>query len=159
MDYSAHSEIGKIKSVFIKPVNQAFIGDSHINQNWKGLNYLSRPDFSEAFNEYENFQSILKDQGADIFLLPEDETVNMDSVYCRDASIATNRGMIICNMGKAGRMNEPAAEKRAFEAARIPVLASITAPGTVEGGDVAWLDENTLAVGLLTGRMKKESDS
>ena len=147
MDYTAHSEIGKIKSVFIKPVNQAFIGDSHINQNWKELNYLSRPDFNEAFNEYENFQSVIKGQGADIFLLPEDETVNMDSIYCRDASIATNRGMIICNMGKAGRMNEPAAEKRAFEAAGIPVLASITAPGTVEGGDVAWLDENTLAVG------------
>jgi N-dimethylarginine dimethylaminohydrolase len=71
----------------------------------------------------------------------------MDSIYCRDAAIATNKGMVICNMGKAGRINEPAAEKRAFEAAVIPILGEITAPGTVEGGDVAWLDENTLAVG------------
>ena len=55
--------------------------------------------------------------------------------------------MIICNMGKAERMNEPAAEKKAFEAAGIPVLGVITAPGTLEGGDVVWLDENTLAVG------------
>ena len=45
-------------------------------------------------------------------------------------------------------MNEPAAEKRAFDAEGIPVLAIITAPGTVEGGDVTWLDELTLAVGL-----------
>jgi N-dimethylarginine dimethylaminohydrolase len=50
-------------------------------------------------------------------------------------------------MGKAGRMNEPAAEQRAFEANGIAVLGTITAPGTLEGGDVAWLDENTLAVG------------
>ena len=71
----------------------------------------------------------------------------MDSIYCRDAAIATNKGMIICNMGKAARANEPQAEKEAFEAIGIPVLGTITAPGTIEGGDVAWLNENTLAVG------------
>jgi N-dimethylarginine dimethylaminohydrolase len=41
----------------------------------------------------------------------------------------------------------PFAEQRAFEAAGIPILGVIRAPGTLEGGDVAWLDENTLAVG------------
>jgi N-dimethylarginine dimethylaminohydrolase len=79
--------------------------------------------------------------------LPQDETVNMDSIYCRDAAIATNNGMIICNMGKAARTQEPSAEKKAFEANGIKVLGTITDPGTVEGGDVAWLDEHTLAVG------------
>ena len=71
----------------------------------------------------------------------------MDSIYCRDAAIATDRGMIICNMGKEGRRNEPAAEHRAFEANGVKVLGFITSPGTLEGGDVAWLDEKTLAVG------------
>ncbi len=28
-----------------------------------------------------------------------------------------------------------------------PILGTITEPGTLEGGDVAWLDEHTLAVG------------
>jgi len=50
-------------------------------------------------------------------------------------------------MGKAARTNEPQAEKKAFEAAGIPVLGTIMPPGTIEGGDVAWLDEHTLAVG------------
>ena len=71
----------------------------------------------------------------------------MDSIYCRDAAIATNGGMIICNMGKAARTNEPLAEQKAFVENEITVLGSISAPGTVEGGDVAWLDEHTLAVG------------
>src|SRR6185295_7107654 len=147
MDYTAHSEIGKIKSVFVKPVMQAFIGDSHLAKNWKGLNYLGKPDFNLAFDEYENFLSSLKTQGDEIYTLPEDETVNMDSVYCRDASIATNKGMIICNMGKVERMNEPLAQKKAFEANGIIVLGTITAPGTLEGGDTAWLDKHTLAAG------------
>lgn len=147
MNYTSHSDIGKIKSLFIKNVKHAFIGDAHIEQYWKQLNYLDKPDFNNAFIEYETFQSILKDQGAEIHVLPQDASVNMDSVYCRDASIATNSGMIICNMGKAGRMNEPMAEKKAFETNGIPVLGTITSPGTLEGGDVVWLDENTLVVG------------
>ena len=144
---SAHSEFGKLKSLFIKKVTDAFIDDAHIEQHWEALNYLGKPIISKALEEYETFEQILKDNGAQLLYLPKDETVNMDSIYCRDAAIATSKGMIICNMGKEGRRNEPAAEHRAFEANGIPVLGFITAPGTLEGGDVAWLDEKTLAVG------------
>jgi N-dimethylarginine dimethylaminohydrolase len=147
MKYTAHSETGRIKSLFIKHAQQAFVDSAHIETYWKKLNFSARPDFDIALKEYESFQSFIKTSGAEIHLLPEDPSVNMDSIYCRDASIATNSGMVICNMGKAERLNEPSAEKIAFEAAGIPVLGRIVSPGTVEGGDVAWLDENTLAVG------------
>jgi N-dimethylarginine dimethylaminohydrolase len=147
MNFTAHSEIGKIKSLFIKRAEQAFISDAHIDQHWKALNYLDKPGLQSSINEYANFENILKGHGSEIFYLPEDGSVNMDSIYCRDAAIATNKGMILCNMGKAARQNEPMAEKRAFEANGIPVLGTITSPGTLEGGDVAWLDEHTLAVG------------
>jgi len=147
MSYTCHSDIGKIKSLFIKNVAEAFISDAHIDSHWKELNYLGKPHMENALKEYDSFESILKMQGVEIFHLPEDATVNMDSIYCRDAAIATNKGMIICNMGKAARINEPLAEKKAFEANGIEVLGTITAPGTLEGGDVAWLDEYTLAVG------------
>jgi len=147
MDSTAHSETGKIKSLFIKKVQQAFISDAHIEQYWQQLNYLGKPDINIATNEYKNFEAILQKHGATIYYLPQDETVNIDSIYCRDAAIATDKGMILCNMGKAARVLEPFAEKKAFEANGIAVLGSITAPGTIEGGDVAWLDEHTLAVG------------
>ena len=144
---TAHSETGKLQSLFIKKVEQAFISEAHINEHWQELNFLSKPDLNNASEEFTAFEAVLKEQGAQLLYLPQDATVNMDSIYCRDAAIATNKGMIICNMGKAARMQEPAAEKKAFEANGIPVLGTITAPGTLEGGDVAWLDENTLAVG------------
>jgi N-dimethylarginine dimethylaminohydrolase len=147
MNTTAHSEIGKIKSLFIKRAESAFISEAHIDKHWKDLNYLGKPGLEASVNEYARFEAILKQRGAEIFYLPEDGSVNMDSIYCRDAAIATNKGMIICNMGKAARTQEPAAEKRAFEALGIAVLGNITAPGTLEGGDVAWLDEHTLAVG------------
>jgi len=147
MSQTCHSETGQIKSLFIKKVSAAFISDEHIEQYWEQLNYLGKPAFTIAVEEYKEFESILRDHGAEIFFLSQDDTVNMDSIYCRDAAIATNNGMVICNMGKAARASEPLAEKRAFEANGFKVLGTITAPGTLEGGDVAWLDENTLAVG------------
>ena len=144
---TTHSETAKLQSLFIKNVKQSFISEAHIDEHWQQLNFLSKPNLNNALAEYSEFEAVLKEQGTQILYLPQDATVNMDSIYCRDAAIATNKGMIICNMGKAARMHEPAAEKTAFEANGIPVLGTITAPGTLEGGDVAWLDENTLAVG------------
>jgi N-dimethylarginine dimethylaminohydrolase len=147
MPFTAHSETGKIKSLFIKNAALAFIGETHISQYWEKLHFIGKPDFDISLKEYKKFQAILKEQGIEIDFLPEDPSVNMDSIYCRDASIATNAGMIICNMGKETRANEPRAEQKVFEAAGFPILGVIHSPGTLEGGDVAWLDENTLAVG------------
>ncbi len=147
-NFTCHSETGKIKSLFIKHAQQAFISDAHIEAHWKALNYLDKPKLVDAVSEYENFESRIKETGAEILKFPQNETVNMDSIYCRDASIATDKGMILCNMGKAARIHEPDAQQKAFEANGISILGAITAPGTAEGGDVAWLNEYTLAVGL-----------
>ena len=147
MNPTCHSDIGRIKSMFIKNAQKAFISDEHIQHYYKKLNYPDKPDLKPALKEYESFQSILETHTGEIFHFSEDASVNMDSIYCRDASIATNQGMIICNMGKAERKNEPGAQRKAFEANGITVLGVIESPGTLEGGDVAWLDENTLAVG------------
>jgi N-dimethylarginine dimethylaminohydrolase len=107
MKTTHHSEYLKLESVYIKPAKNAFISDIHLSEQWRALNYLSRPD----------------------------------------SSIATDFGMIICNMGKGGRINEPQTHLEIYKEHDIPVLGSIEAPGTLEGGDVAWLDSTTLAVG------------
>lgn len=147
MALTCHSEFGKLHSLFIKKAAAAFKNDEYIAHQWQALNYLARPGFAAAVEEYEGFEKILQNHSNTILYLPADETVTMDSIYCRDAAISTNKGMIICNMGKPARVPEPFAEQEAFIANSIPVLGVIEAPGTVEGGDVAWLDEHTLAVG------------
>ena len=147
-NYSAHSEYGTLKSVFVKGAKEAFISDAHLEKHWASLNYQGKPDYKKSLTEYNSFQELLAKSGADIHHLPEDSKVNIDSIYCRDSSIATDLGIIICNMGKAGRAHEPGAVKEAFEMYQMKILGEIKSPGTVEGGDVAWLDKETLAVGL-----------
>lgn len=144
---TCHSDFARIKSVFIKRSADAFINDQLIDREWKALNFLSRPDLAAASGEYQAFESLIKSTGATIHHFPQDPGVSMDSIYCRDASIATDGGMILCNMGKAARLPEPEAQRKAFEKSGVKILGAIKAPGTVEGGDVAWLDQKTLAVG------------
>lgn len=147
MRATCHSEYGKLKSIFIKPVAAAFVNDQHIDAHWKALNFLSKPDFVKSKVEYSAFEKLIANTGASVYHLEQDSTVTMDSIYCRDAAIATDFGMIILNMGKTARKPEPSAQEQSFRKLNIPVFGVIHAPGTLEGGDVAWLDEKTLAVG------------
>ncbi len=147
MNTTHHSEYLKLKSIFIKPAKNAFISEAVLSAQWEGLNYLEQPRFNPAMGEYESFEAKLKNEGVVIHHFPKQEQLTIDSVYCRDASITTDFGMIICNMGKEGRKAEPYAQKQCFEAMGISILGEIKSPGTLEGGDVAWLDEETLAVG------------
>ncbi len=144
---TCHSEYGSLKSVFIKKPETAFVNELQVSNQWRELNFLDEPDFQESIGEYVEFEKILSRSGAHISYLPLNSDVTMDSIYCRDASIATDFGMIICNMGKAQRKNEPQAERIVFEHNKIKILGEIKPPGTLEGGDVAWIDSKTLAVG------------
>lgn len=147
MQTTHHSEYLKLESVYLKSAAAAFVSQSELNRQWESLNYLSQPDYKEALKEYAAFEVLLKKNAAKVHYFKEDSKVLMDSIYCRDASIATDFGMIICNMGKGGRINEPATQAVDFLDKKIPILGRIEAPGTLEGGDVAWLDQGTLAVG------------
>lgn len=147
MGTTYHSEYLKMDSVFIKPVKNAFVSNELLSEQWQELNYLSQPNFKQSLSEYDNFQKALEKKGASILRFPYDSEVTIDSIYCRDAAIATDFGMILCNMGKSGRIHEPDAQLRTYINESISVLGRIESPGTLEGGDVAWLDEKTLAVG------------
>lgn len=147
MKYTYHSEYLPLASVYIKTAADAFVNEDKLIVEWEALNYLSKPDLLASKIEYVAFETVIKSEGVDIKYFPMDKQLSLDSMYCRDASIATDYGMIICTMGKEGRRLEPEVQRTVFLANNIPVLGAIQAPGTLEGGDVAWLNEKTLAVG------------
>lgn len=141
-----HSEYGKIKSLLLKHSKHAFSSQDKIDSQWKELNYLHKPDYSTASQEYDQFAGVFNGKNIETHFLDENSETTMDSMYVRDASIATNAGMIICNMGKAERKPEPGFQKTFYKNNGIKIAGVIEEPGTIEGGDVAWIDESTLAV-------------
>lgn len=146
MKKTAHSEYGTLDKVLIKDFDNAYVSQEFIDQQWKALNYLSQPLFTEGQEEYKTFKGILSDSSA-VDSFPVADGVGMDSIYCRDSSIITDFGVIICAMGKEGRVTETRAVKEYYLNNGFELLGEIGNGGTLEGGDVAWLDEKTLAVG------------
>ncbi len=145
--YTAHSEYLLLDQVFIIPLTEAFQDRSKVETEWQDLNYTGPPNLDRANQEYEEFRSILEANGAKILTFSKNNSLTLDAIYCRDASIITDHGVILCRMGKEQRQGEPVMQQKVYESMGIPILGKIEAPGTLEGGDVAWLDRHTLAVG------------
>lgn len=142
----AFNEFSPLSRVLVKSPSEAFLSQSELDENWKSHFYLDRPDFTEAVSEHKQFVQILEKSGAAVSIASENPNTSIDSLYMRDSSLMTPKGMIICTMGKGARRFEGEAVRQCYEMQNIHVLGEITAPGTVEGGDIVWFDEKTLAV-------------
>jgi N-dimethylarginine dimethylaminohydrolase len=144
---TAQSEVGALLRVVVKHARDAFRVPEAIAAEWRTLNFTEPPDFGRALDESDRFLDVLRGAGAEIAALPKAESVGLDSIYVRDASVVCDRGVILCRMGKRGRAGEPAAQEAALRALGCPIVGSIQPPGCLEGGDVVWLDARTLVVG------------
>jgi N-dimethylarginine dimethylaminohydrolase len=144
---SALSEYQTLRSVVVKHVRDGFVDDRTIAAQWKALNYTDAPSLPRAIEEHDRFVEILRSSGAEVHLLPRDDRTSLDSIYVRDASISFPGGLILCGMGKPQRAGEPDAHDRTLRALGVHVAGRIAPPGRLEGGDLIWLDDVTLAVG------------
>jgi N-dimethylarginine dimethylaminohydrolase len=141
------NEVGALEDVLVSPAAEAFLDPVRVAAEWQSLNYTAEPHLDRALDEYESFLEILAATGATVRVLERSSDVGMDSLYARDASVLTPDGVVLCRMGKAARAGEPGAQGRAYAAWGIPVIGEIVPPGKLEGGDLVWLDEMTVAVG------------
>ena len=145
MTKTAHSEYDRLQVLYLMPPQIAFRNQPHIRMNWKALNFHVEPDYEHVLEAYKIFEELISTTGCEIRYFSE--ASSLDDLFCRDASIATNYGVILCNMGKVLRSAEPKLQRTTFEAYQEKILGQIIFPGIVEGGDVAWIDTSTLAVG------------
>ena len=147
MRVGGQSEVGRLLSVAVKPAGDAFRSAAAVDREWRDLGYTAPPELAAATSEYRTFLALLETAGAHVLRLPPDDSVGLDSLYARDASIVCDAGVILCNMGKPQRRTEPAAQEAVLRAAGVAISGRITGDGRVEGGDVCWIDQRTLAVG------------
>ncbi|MFN8060180.1 MAG: arginine deiminase family protein [Vicinamibacterales bacterium] len=143
----ASNEYDRLSRVIVKHPLDAFVSQADIDRQWRELNFTSAPNLERALDEYEGFVALLASTGAEVLRLPPDSRTGLDSIYARDASIVTPHGVVLSAMGKRLRGLEPAAQRAACESWGIPVAGAIEPPGTLEGGDLIWLDARTVVVG------------
>jgi dimethylargininase len=114
---------------------------------WAGYGWRSAPDPGRASAEHEAFRAALSDGGAEVITGGTPVPGDPDAIYAYDPTLLTDRGAILLRPGKPGRRGEPSALAKDLAAAGIPIAGELTEPATAEGGDMFWLDTETLLVG------------
>ena len=144
---SACNEWGPIEYIALREAKVAFYSDSRISRQWRPLRFHSQPEFDAADEEYQSFEALIRATGSNVILLEGHEVLTLDSIYPRDALIVAPQGLVLCEMGRPSRSNEPKLNAAELVSLGFPVLGEISRPGTLEGGDFIWLDERHAAVG------------
>lgn len=147
MKYNGQSETGTIRSILLKHPREAFLSQKNLESQWENLNYEACPDYEKALEEYESFLKLLSETVEAFHFLPAHDKTGPDSVYLHDPVIITAKGAILCRMGKTEREHEPIACGEYLKSIGMPILGEITPEGKLEGGDVVWFDDGTVAVG------------
>jgi len=109
--------------------------------------YASRPDLAAAQQEHDLLVSLIEVAGSEIIYLDTPQYDRADSIFVFDPALITDYGAIMLSMGKPQRRGEEAVMAHRFNESGIPVLYTLHGDARAEGGDLLWLDHNTLAVG------------
>lgn len=140
--YGSQSMIAPLRTVMVKRPEAAFAVDDP--QAW---HYTGRPNLAIAQQEHDALVALLQKAGAEVIYHDEPQPDHADAIFAFDPALVTDKGAIMLSMGKPQRRGEEATMARRFTALGIPVLASLSGDARAEGGDLLWLDHDTLAVG------------
>ncbi len=141
--HGSQSMVDPLRRVLVKRPDQAFAVDDPAR--W---HYVARPDLEIAQQEHDALVGILRRAGAEVIYHDELQPDRADAIFVHDPAIVTDRGTIVLQMGKALRRGEEAAIARCLEESGVPVYYELHGDACAEGGDLLWIDHDTLAVGL-----------
>lgn len=100
---------------------------------------LGAPDLALALRQHARYCEALRDCGLEVHVLPADNA-HPDATFVEDTAILTAAGALLSRPGAPSRQGEVAAIGAAL-ATLARVTGSVTAPGTVDGGDVCECEQ------------------
>ncbi len=140
--YGCQSMVEPLRRVLVRRPDAAFAV-----RDPRAWHYRGRPDIGIARAEHDAFVGLLRDAGVEIFYHDMAQPDRADAVFVHDPAIVTDRGAVLLRMGKRLREGEEAAMGRRFEELDVPIFYELHDEARAEGGDLLWIDHDTLAVG------------
>ncbi len=141
--YGVSSMVAPLKRVVVKrPDKQFAISDF---EKW---HYTSAPNLEQAQHDHDVFTNILKQHGVEVIYHDEELSNLADAIFVYDPVFVTPFGSIVLQVGKPLRSGEEEPLAKKLESVGVPILGRLTREARAEGGDMFWLDETTLAIGL-----------
>ena len=141
--YGSQSMVAPLRRVLMRRPDQSFAVDDP--ELW---HYTARPDLAVAQQEHDNLVATLRRAGAEVIEHAAAQPGRADAIFVFDPALVTDNGAIMLSMGKDLRRGEEQAMARRFAELGVPVLATLHGDARAEGGDLLWIDHDTLVVGL-----------
>ena len=140
--FGSQSMIEPLRTVLVKRPDEYFaVADA---MAW---HYTAQPDLEIARQEHDALVALLREAGAEVITHDEPQPEHADAIFVFDPALVTDAGAIMLSMGKPQRRGEEAVMARRLEELGVPVLCTLQGEARAEGGDLLWLDHDTLAVG------------
>ena len=141
--YGGQSMVGRLERVLVRRPESSFrVSDPEV---W---NYSAIPDLASAREEHDQLVEILRREGIAIEYHDAPLEGLADSIYVFDPVLMTDHGAVVLKMGKDLRRGEERALQETLDSLGIPTLGGLEGMARAEGGDLLWLDRNTLIAGL-----------
>lgn len=96
--------------------------------------------------EHAEFVALLERLGCQVDVFDPVEG-QVDGVYSYDSTFVTSAGAVVLNQIKPVRVPEADVMAADLERIGVPILGRLSPAAHADGGDMAWLDESTLAMG------------
>jgi dimethylargininase len=140
--YGSQSMIAPLRAVLVKRPDENFAVDDA-----SAWHYTSRPNLEIAQQEHDALVEMIRQSGAEVIYHSDPQPGRADAIFTFDPALVTDHGAVILSMGKQQRRGEEAAMAHKFEALGVPILYTLHDEARAEGGDLLWVDHDTLAVG------------
>ncbi len=141
--YGSQDMVSPLRAVLVKRPDKAF--DVEDPSAW---HYASKPELAIAQQEHDGLVALLRAGGAEVIYHDEYLPDHADAIFAFDPALVTDAGAVMLSMGKQKRRGEEAAMARRFEQIGVPILYILHGEARAEGGDLLWVDHDTLAVGI-----------
>ena len=141
-EFGVSSMISPLKTVgMLKPMEALRTADPN---RW---HYGRSFDPTKVDSNYSSFIKTLASLDVDILWMTPLNNKIADSVFTYDASFMTQKGAILLSPGKPLRKGEEQIHEDFYTNNNIPIIGKTYGSAIAEGGDMFWLDEETLVIG------------
>jgi len=141
-EFGVSSMISPLKTVgMLKPMEALRTADPN---RW---HYGPSFDPTKVDSNYSSFTKTLANLDVDILWMTPLNNEIADSIFTYDASFMTQKGAILLSPGKQLRKGEEKIHEAFYKNNDIPIIGKTSGLAIAEGGDMFWLDEETLVIG------------
>jgi len=158
-----YAEYGRLRAVLMHTPGKEL--DLVTPRTYRKFLFGDAIDPEQFRQDHTRFADVFRSEGVKVALITEllhdqpellKKTERLPNlVYTRDTATITPNGYILTRMKCSIRRRESEVVEAALHQLSIPALMKVKPPATIEGGDLIFLDEETLLVGVANRTNQK----